>query len=86
MTRKDTGLTSNMNNNDGSQYGFIDLLNKPVEIYVFIDPLCPECWSLEPILKKLTIEYGRFFKLRPIVSGKLTSLNIEKLKTPTNIA
>ncbi|MCP3031972.1 DsbA family protein [Halobacillus sp. A1] len=57
-----------------------------MEMYVFIDPLCPECWSLEPILKKLTIEYGRFFTIRPIVSGNLASLqqsnssNSEKLK------
>ncbi|WP_258871641.1 DsbA family protein, partial [Halobacillus trueperi] len=44
----------------GTASGFFDLLKRPIEIYVFIDPLCPECWSLEPFLKKLTIEYGRF--------------------------
>ncbi|XGA32987.1 DsbA family protein [Virgibacillus sp. CBA3643] len=48
-----------------------------MEIYVFVDPLCPECWSLEPYLKKLSIEYGRFFTIRPIVSGQLTTLNKE---------
>jgi predicted DsbA family dithiol-disulfide isomerase len=85
VINKNTGHTSNMNQNKDTQYGFFDLLKKPVEIYVFIDPLCPECWSLEPVLKKLKIEYGRFFKLRPIVSGKLASLNIEKLHSPEDI-
>ncbi|MRG87088.1 ClpXP adapter SpxH family protein [Salinibacillus xinjiangensis] len=85
--RKNTGhTTSSTSNSHNSQYGFFDFLNKPVEIYVFVDPLCPECWSLEPFLKKLKIEYGRYFKLRPIVSGKLSSLNIDKMKNPKDLA
>jgi predicted DsbA family dithiol-disulfide isomerase len=43
---------------------------KPVEIYLFIDPICPECWALEPILKKLQIEYGRYFSIKHVLSGK----------------
>ncbi|WP_305792001.1 ClpXP adapter SpxH family protein [Halobacillus sp. Marseille-Q1614] len=62
------------NEQPGTSSGFFDLLKRPVEMYVFIDPLCPECWSLEPVIKKLTIEYGRFFTLRPILSGNLASL------------
>lgn len=51
---------------------------KPLEIYFFIDPLCPKCWALEPILKKLHIEYGQYFRLRHILTGKLSALNIGK--------
>jgi predicted DsbA family dithiol-disulfide isomerase len=51
---------------------------KPLEIYLFIDPLCPECWALEPIIKKLHIEYGRYFTLKHVLSGKLATLNITK--------
>lgn len=51
---------------------------KPLEIYVFVDPLCPECWALEPILKKLQIEYGNFFSIRHVLSGRLASLNLRK--------
>ncbi|MFQ3543901.1 ClpXP adapter SpxH family protein [Halobacillus rhizosphaerae] len=69
----------------GTASGFFDLLKRPIEIYVFIDPLCPECWSLEPFLKKLTIEYGRFFTLRPIISGKLASLQQNKVEKPEQL-
>lgn len=53
---------------------------KPVEIYFFIDPICTECWTLEPILKKLQIEYGRYFSLKHVIGGKLADLNITKRK------
>lgn len=62
-----------------TQFGYYDLLRKPIEIYLFIDPLCPECWSLEPLLKKLMLEYGRFFTIRPIISNPLASLNRERV-------
>lgn len=57
---------------------------KPIEIYIFIDPLCPECWALEPILKKLQVEYGRYFSYRHVLSGKLATLNLNK--KPSHVA
>jgi predicted DsbA family dithiol-disulfide isomerase len=48
---------------------------RPIEIYSFVDPLCPECWALEPILKKLQVEYGQYFKIRHIMGGKLKAWN-----------
>ena len=59
---------------------------KPIEIYFFVDPICPECWALEPILKKLKIEYGRYFSIKHILSGKLANLNLSKKKNYENIA
>jgi predicted DsbA family dithiol-disulfide isomerase len=59
---------------------------KPIEIYMFIDPLCPECWALEPILKKLVIEYGNYLSIKHILSGRLTSLNISKKKKYESLA
>ncbi|CAG9622835.1 ClpXP adapter SpxH family protein [Sutcliffiella rhizosphaerae] len=52
--------------------------NKPIEIYFFIDPLCPECWALEPMLKKLYVQYGQYFTIKHIVTGQLSSLNLAK--------
>jgi predicted DsbA family dithiol-disulfide isomerase len=59
---------------------------KPLEIYMFIDPLCPECWALEPIIKKLKIEYGRYFSIKHVLSGRLAMLNIRKKQQYENIA
>ncbi|MDQ0153910.1 ClpXP adapter SpxH family protein [Robertmurraya andreesenii] len=59
---------------------------KPIEIYLFIDPLCPECWALEPILKKLQIEYGRYFSLKHVLSGRIAMLNLSKKQHYENIA
>lgn len=59
---------------------------KPIEIYMFIDPLSPDCWALEPILKKLTIEYGRYFSIKHVLSGRLANLNVSKKKNYGHIA
>ncbi|WP_245917458.1 MULTISPECIES: ClpXP adapter SpxH family protein [Bacillus] len=59
---------------------------RPIEIYMFVDPLCPECWALEPIIKKLQIEYGRYFSIKHILSGRLATLNLGRRKNYENIA
>lgn len=59
---------------------------KPLEIYFFVDPICPECWALEPILKKLQVEYGRYFSIKHVLSGKLANLNMSKKRGYESIA
>ncbi|WP_204552925.1 ClpXP adapter SpxH family protein [Bacillus ectoiniformans] len=51
---------------------------KPLEIYMFVDPLCPECWALEPYIRKLQLEYGHYFRLKKVLTGKLETLNLKK--------
>ena len=51
-----------------TNYPFVKFINKPVMIYYFIDPLCKECWTIEKSIKKLTMKYGAFFNVRPIIS------------------
>ncbi|WP_205774724.1 ClpXP adapter SpxH family protein [Alkalicoccus luteus] len=46
-----------------------------MELYVFIDPLCPECWALEPAIKKLKMEYGRYLKLNLVLANNLEPLH-----------
>lgn len=48
---------------------------KPMEIYAFIDPLCPSCFDLQPILRKLQVEYEQYFTLRVVLSTQLSTLN-----------
>ncbi|MGM7636178.1 ClpXP adapter SpxH family protein [Bacillus sp. Hm123] len=47
---------------------------------MFVDPLCPECWALEPIIRKLQIEYGHYFSLKKVLTGRLSTLNLQKHK------
>lgn len=38
-----------------------------IELFAFIDPLSENYWYLEPVIKKLTIEYGNYFTLRYVL-------------------
>ncbi|WP_349772251.1 ClpXP adapter SpxH family protein [Lederbergia citrisecunda] len=49
--------------------------NKPMEIYLFVDPFCAECWSLSPIINKLQIEYGDYFTMKYVLCGNLAIWN-----------
>lgn len=53
-------------------------VNKPIEIYLFIDPLSYESWAFEPIIKKLYMEYGHYFMVRYVIGGRLESWNAYK--------
>ncbi|RLL45069.1 DsbA family protein [Oceanobacillus piezotolerans] len=75
MSWNQFGLKNADKANSSEPYTSKELSPKPVEMYVFIDPLCPECWSLEPFLKKLSVEYGRFFTVRIIVSNFLNAMD-----------
>ena len=85
MNWKSTGSWQKQDQEQMPTFHFIDLIQKPIEIYVFVDPLCPECWSLEPYIKKLTIEYGRFFTIRNVLTGKLSNTNAEKFEKPRKL-
>lgn len=64
-------LMSNHTNQRASNHYEPDA-QKPVEVYLFMDPFSKDCWSLESCLRKLTLEYGRFFTVRAIVSSRFT--------------
>ena len=49
---------------------------KPIELFFFVDPINPECWSLAPTMKKLELEYGDYFSTKYILWGNLKSFNI----------
>ncbi|SFL54314.1 ClpXP adapter SpxH family protein [Salibacterium qingdaonense] len=49
--------------------------SKKLELYVFVDPLCPDCWAFEPTLKKLMLEYSHYFSMRFFVAAHLDAWN-----------
>ncbi|ATP39125.1 dithiol-disulfide isomerase [Solibacillus sp. R5-41] len=49
--------------------------NKPIELYIFIDPLCPEAFAMQGTLRKLQVEYEHYFTCRYVLSTELASLN-----------
>ncbi|WP_158736130.1 ClpXP adapter SpxH family protein [Alteribacillus sp. YIM 98480] len=62
---------------------------KKLELYIFTDPLCPECWAFEPTLKKLVLEYGHYFSMRFFVAADLDSWNkteARQVKEQKNLA
>lgn len=75
MGKKSSPAFYKLTSNEPHNLETYNLINKPIEIYAFIDPFCPNSWSLEGYLKKLIVEYGSYFKLRAITSGNLYSIN-----------
>lgn len=61
-------LMNNKSTESNSNYRPIDHVNKPIIIYYFINPFCDICWHIEPIIKKITMEYGAFCSIRPVIS------------------
>lgn len=60
----------------------INFHSKPVIIYYFIDPFHSD-YSLTDIhLKKLTIEYGRFIQIRPVIRHKI--IHVSKNRNDPN--
>ncbi|PEE40686.1 ClpXP adapter SpxH family protein [Bacillus pseudomycoides] len=61
--------------------------HKSVEAYLFIDPLCKDCWEIEPVIIKLWLEYGKYFSIRHILTGKVEGAiaSPHKWNKPANI-
>ena len=53
---------------------------------MFIDPLCPECWALEPIMKKLTLNMDNILESNMLLVDVWLRLNMGKKQNFENIA
>lgn len=56
-------------------------ITKPIELYIFLDPLCKKALTMQTLLRKLTVEYEHYFTWRYILSTKLASLNTLSRRT-----
>ncbi|MBM7579747.1 ClpXP adapter SpxH family protein [Jeotgalibacillus terrae] len=59
---------------------------RPLEIYLFIDPLSSDCWALEPKIKKLLLEYEPYLRIKHILSSSLDTLNCHTEKQRKELA
>jgi hypothetical protein len=48
---------------------------KPVELYIFIDPLDPKAYNMMSLIRKLHLQYGHYFTSRFVLGTELSSLN-----------
>lgn len=59
----------------------VSVLNKPIELYIFIDPLCRKAFDMQAVIRKLQVEYGHYFTWRYVLSTELSSLNCFSQRT-----
>ena len=64
-------------------------LNKPLKILYFTDPICSTCWLIQPILRKLKLEYDDYLDIDYRMGGLLPSwktYNKGLIKEPSDAA
>ena len=64
-------------------------ISKPIKILYFTDPVCSSCWVIQPILRKLKLEYDDYLDIEYHMGGLLPSWqNYDKgiIKTPNDAA
>ena len=61
---------------------------KLLRVRYFTDPICSTCWIIQPIWKKLNLEYGHYLDIQYIMGGLLPSWKDckGKIKSPSDAA
>ncbi len=64
-------------------------VSKPVRIVYFTDPICSSCWGIEPMLRRLKLEYGDVVEISYHMGGLLPSWEVYNsggISKPTDVA
>lgn len=66
----------------------IQVINKPIKVLYFTDPICSSCWGIEPQLRKLKLEYGDYLDIEYRMGGLLPdwSYNSGGISKPSDVA
>jgi 2-polyprenyl-6-methoxyphenol hydroxylase-like FAD-dependent oxidoreductase/predicted DsbA family dithiol-disulfide isomerase len=48
-------------------------MHKPVDVLYFTDPICSTCWIIQPMIRKMKLEYGNYLNIRYCMGGLLPS-------------
>ena len=61
---------------------------KKLKVIYFTDPICSACWGIEPQLRKLKLEYGKYIDLEYHMGGLLPdwSYNSGGISKPSDVA
>lgn len=62
---------------------------KPIQVLYFTDPVCSTCWIIQPLLRKLHLEYGKYLDIKYCMGGLLPSwenYNRGQIKQPSDAA
>lgn len=63
--------------------------NKKIQVLYFTDPICSTCWIIQPLLRKLEMEYGEYLNIEYCMGGLLPSweeYNTGKIRKPSDAA
>jgi predicted DsbA family dithiol-disulfide isomerase len=64
-------------------------LEKEIEVLYFTDPICSTCWIIQPLLRKLKLEYNNYLDIKYSMGGLLPSwegYNKGMIKKPSDAA
>lgn len=62
---------------------------KLIQVTYFTDPICSTCWIIQPLLRKLSLEYGKYIHIEYRMGGLLPSwdnYNKGKIRKPSDAA
>ncbi len=62
---------------------------KQIQVTYFTDPICSTCWVIQPLLRKLSLEYGKYINIEYRMGGLLPSwenYNKGMIKQPLDAA
>ncbi len=76
------------NENDSLGANNFKLIEKPIKVIYYTDPICSSCWGIEPQLRKLKLEYGNSIEIEYRMGGLLPdwSYNSGGISKPSDVA
>lgn len=63
--------------------------SKQIQVLYFTDPICSTCWIIQPLLRKLKLEYDNYLNIEYCMGGLLPSweeYNMGKIRKPSDAA
>jgi len=73
----------------GKEDSAVAAKKKLIQVVYFTDPICSTCWIIQPLLRKLYLEYGKYINIEYRMGGLLPSwenYNKGKIQQPSDAA